>query len=85
MNGTDYTVSSLSKSNWSATGSPDWNNITSIDFITTGTNTYIIDGIRISDTDTTNPTYQLVSRGKLTSPISKTPGKLMDIEYYLDW
>jgi hypothetical protein len=84
-NGTAYTISSFTKSNWSATGSPDWSTITSIDFITTGTNVYIIDGIRVNHTDITNPMYQLVSHSALTTPIVKSLGSLMDIEYYLDY
>lgn len=84
VSGTSYTVSSLNKSAWTATGSPDWSNITSIEFQISGTCTVLMDGIRVSDADTVNPSYALVSRAVLTTPIIKNNGSLMEIEYYVE-
>jgi len=85
MSGTTYTTSSFAKSNWTATGSPSWSSITSIEFITTGTNTYIMDGLRISDTDTNNPSYALISRSVLTTPVPKVESSQMEVEYYVEY
>ena len=84
LDGTSYTVSSLLKSAWSATGSPDWSNITSIEFRITGTSTIMIDGIRINDEDTINPSYALVSHAVFATPVVKSDGSLMEIEYYVE-
>lgn len=48
-----------------------------------GTTVYL-DGLKINDEDSFDPTYGLISRAVLTSPISKVSGKQMDIEYRLD-
>lgn len=84
VSGTNYTVSSLAKSAWTATGTPDWSNITSIEFQVTGTCNILLDGIRISDMDTLNPSYALVSHAVMGTPIYKTSGSLMEIEYYVE-
>jgi hypothetical protein len=46
--------------------------------------TVYLDGLKINDEDSFDPTYGLISRAVLTSPISKVSGKQMDIEYRLD-
>lgn len=84
MTASDYTISSIQKQNWSATGSPSWDNITSIEFRTTGTNTYLLDGIRVCDTDTNNPSYALVSHAVLGTPQVKSDGSMMEVEYYVE-
>lgn len=81
-----YGVTSYAKSNWSAVGSPSWSNITSIEFTVTGTSlSMIIDGIRIEEVENANPDYVLVSRTILGSPIIKSSGSLLEVEYYLDY
>jgi len=47
-----------------------------------GTTAYM-DGLKINDEDSFDPTYGLISRSVLTSPITKVSGKQMDIEYKL--
>lgn len=83
-----YKTSTLTKANFTAVGTPDWSNITSIEFqiINSGGSTcdFYLDSIRMEDVDTANPDYALVSRSVLGSPITKISGTLMDIEYYLD-
>lgn len=83
-----YRTNTLTKANFSATGSPDWADITSIEFwignSSGSTCDFYLDSIRIEDVDTSNPDYGLVSRTVLSSPQTKILGTLMDIEYYLD-
>jgi hypothetical protein len=42
------------------------------------------DGIRINDEDTFDPSYGLISRSSLTTPLNKLAGRQVDIEYRLD-
>lgn len=81
-----YKINSLAKSNWTATGTPSWSDITSIGFDVTsaGTAGLAIDLIRFDDADNTNPDFVLVSRSLLSTPLAKASGSEMDIEYYLD-
>ena len=81
-----YAAVTFSKSLWTATGTPNWNNITSVEFIVTSTTTVslLIDGVRVQDEDFVDPDYALVSHSILGSPITKLAGSLMEIEYYLD-
>lgn len=48
-----------------------------------GTTSVLLDGLRINDTDTFDPIHGLISRAKLTTPITKSLGKQIDIEYQL--
>lgn len=50
---------------------------------TTSSTTVYLDGLKINDEDSFDPTYGLISRAVLASPISKVSGKQMDIEYRL--
>jgi hypothetical protein len=43
-----------------------------------------MDGIRINDEDTFDPSYGLVSRSALTTPLNKLAGRQVDVEYRLD-
>jgi hypothetical protein len=81
-----YAGVSFAKSLWTATGTPNWNNITSIEFIVTASASVslMIDGIRVQDEDYVDPDYALVSRSVLATPITKNAGSLMEIEYYCD-
>lgn len=45
--------------------------------------TVYLDGLKINDEDSFDPTYGLISRAVLATPISKISGKQMDIEYRL--
>lgn len=45
-----------------------------------GTTAYM-DGLKINDEDSFDPTYGLISRSVLTNPITKYSGSQMDIEY----
>ena len=42
------------------------------------------DGIRINDEDTFDPTFGMISRSILTTPITKLTGRQIDIEYRID-
>jgi hypothetical protein len=42
------------------------------------------DGIRINDEDTFDPTFGMISRSVLTTPITKLTGRQIDIEYRID-
>lgn len=79
-----YAIVSYPKSSWAATGSPSWDNITSMEFRVTGTVGLIVDGVRIEEIDTINPDYVMVSRALPTAPVVKSAGSIMEIEYYLD-
>jgi len=82
-----YQAIYVSKGSWTATGSPSWDNITSIEFqITpTGTVRLLLDGIRAQDEDYVDSDFALVSRSVLSAPITKQAGSLMEIEYYCDF
>lgn len=43
--------------------------------------TIYLDGLRINDQDTFDPTFGLISRSILSSPITKVAGRPLDIEY----
>lgn len=84
--GTGYQLQSIQKSAFTATGAPDWQAITSIRFIVTAgataANVYM-DALSIDD-KSTSPEYTMVSRTTLTTPILKTTGEIMDIEYVVN-
>lgn len=84
--GTGSKIQSLSLDNLfnNPTGSPDPSNITKIGVSTaaTGGSTVVyFDGIRINDEDTFDPTYGIISRSVLSSPITKSSGRPVDVEY----
>ena len=88
--GTGDRIQSISMSavfsNISATA-PDPTNITKIGIEVTagsgGATTVYFDGLRINDEDTFDPTYGLISRSILTTPLQKPSGRPVDIEYKL--
>lgn len=43
-----------------------------------------MDGLRINDEDSFDPTYGLISRKVLSSPLIKIPGRLVDVEYRME-
>ena len=73
-------------SNISATA-PDPTNITKIGIEVTassgGATTVYFDGLRINDEDTFDPSYGLISRSLLSTPLQKPSGRPVDIEYKL--
>jgi hypothetical protein len=65
---------------------PDPSSITKIGVATTasgGNTTVYFDAIRINDEDTFDPSYGLISRSVLSTPLIKKPGRPVDIEYKL--
>ena len=90
--GTGYKISSdilLSTLFAGATSpAPDNTNINQVGIIVTagsGGNTSVgLDGLRINDEDTFDPTFGLISRTALGSPINKVAGRQVDVEYRLD-
>jgi hypothetical protein len=88
--GTGDKIQSISMSsvfsNISSTA-PDPTNITKIGIEVTagsgGASTVYFDGLRINDEDTFDPSYGLISRSILTTPLQKTSGRPVDIEYKL--
>lgn len=81
-----YKANTLTKADFVATGVPSWSNITSIEFsvLAGSVANFYLDGIRIEDMDTPNPDYVLVSHSIPSTPLTKSYGSLMDLEYYLD-
>ena len=71
-------------SNITAT-SPDFSTITKIGLEVTagsgGATVVYFDGIRINDEDTFDPTYGMISRSVLGTPLVKPSGRAVDIEY----
>ncbi|AYB70902.1 minor tail protein [Streptomyces phage Yaboi] len=81
---TGYEVKSFGKMSTTATGTPDWENITKITVSATGTGNIVFDGIRAEDNDTISNDYALVARTVLSTPKSKTDDSEMDVEYALE-
>ncbi|QMP84195.1 minor tail protein [Streptomyces phage Coruscant] len=81
---TGYEVKSFGKTLFTATGTPDWANITSIVVGAAGTGNAVFDGIRVEDADTLSNDYALVARSVLVTPKTKTDDSEMDIEYALE-
>jgi len=95
----DISLTSLSTGNYikqismsdifgNTSGSPDATSIVSIGIEITrasaASNSIIyMDGLRINDEDTFDPTYGLVSRSILDTPVVKLSGRPIDIEYRL--
>lgn len=83
-----YNILTLNKGDFVATGTPDWSAITTMNVkVTAGATAgnLILDGIRIEDGDTLNPSYVLVSRSVLGSPLVKTDSSPMDVEYAIEF
>jgi len=65
---------------------PDPSSITKIGVEVTatgGSTTVYFDGIRINDEDTFDPSFGMLSRSVLSTPLIKKPGRPVDIEYKL--
>lgn len=81
---TGYEIKTMGKAAFTATGTPDWADITSITVSATGTGNAVFDGIRAEDADTISTDYALVARSVLVSPKVKSSDTEMDIEYALE-
>lgn len=81
---TGYEIKEIGKSLFTATGAPDWADITSITVSATGTGNAVFDGIRAEDADTISTDYALVARSVLSVPKVKSSDTEMDIEYALE-
>lgn len=72
----------------SGVNNPDATAISKIGIIATsgsgGAATVYLDGLRINDEDTFDPTYGMISRSTLTTELIKSAGRQVDIEYRLD-
>ncbi len=82
---TGYQVSTVAKSATTVTGNPSWSNITALEVEVVagagGAASIDFDGVRIEDTDTIDPSYLMVAREALVSPVTKTAGRVQDIEF----
>lgn len=81
-----WNVKELNLSNLSATGNPKKTDINSIGIIivpTSSQTSVTMDGLRINDEDTFDPTYGLISRS-IVDTIEKVSGRELLIEYKLD-
>ena len=74
-------------SNAYGSGLPDRESITKVcvgvKAKSSGSSTVLMDGLRINDEDSFRLDYGLISRSVLSSPITKSLGRQMDIEYRL--
>jgi hypothetical protein len=81
-------LSNLFNSAFTSAGTTDFANIMKIEVgakaKTSLSTTVLLDGLRINDDDRYNPQYGLISRSVLSSPIVKTLGVEMDIEYKIN-
>jgi len=81
-------LSNLFNSAFTSTGATDFANIMKIEVgakaKTSLSTTVLLDGLRLNDDDRYNPQYGLISRSVLSSPIVKTLGVEMDIEYKIN-
>jgi hypothetical protein len=81
-------LSSIFNSAFSSTGSTDFSKITTIEVgakaKSSGATNVLLDGLRLNDEDRYNSQYGLISRSVLSTPLVKTLGVEMDIEYKID-
>lgn len=79
-----FAIRNFNKSNFTATGTPSWSNILSLEVAVTagagGSTTVQFDGLTIIDKDAYD-NYAIVSRAVLGSPLTKLAGESMDVEY----
>ena len=86
--GPTYQIKSYPKSLWSSNtgGAPSWSDIKSVDFKITGAsgNTALLDGLRTTIYEIPSIEYSLVTRSSFSSPIIKSAGATLEVEYYID-
>lgn len=85
---TAFTLGNLYSSGTNSATSPDKTSINQIGIIVTasggGTTTVGMDGLRINDEDTFDPTFGLLSRSTFTSTLNKVAGRPVEVEYRVD-
>ena len=84
MMNNDYNISTFTKGDFVATGSPTWSNIISLELEiqATGSNGFIdLDGLRY---DSAGQNNLLLSRALSADPTMKPAGSTLDIEYILE-
>ena len=83
-----YKITPFYKSNFVATGIPNWASITSMAVQVTstsgGSGSIDFDGLRLEDMDTNSELFSLVSRAIPSVPVIKVAGMPLDFEYSLD-
>jgi hypothetical protein len=81
-------LSSIFNSAFSSTGATDFSKITTIEVgakaKVSGQTNVLLDGLRLNDENRYNSQYGLISRSVLSTPLVKTLGVEMDIEYKID-
>jgi hypothetical protein len=81
-------LSSLFNSTFTSAGATDFSKITVIEVgakaKASGATNVLLDGLRLNDEDRYNSQYGLISRSVLSTPLVKTLGVEMDIEYKID-
>lgn len=89
--GTGDKITSISMSDvfTNVVGSPDASSISMIGIELTRASsasaaTAYMDGLRINDEDTFDPNFGLISRAVLATPLTKTAGRSVDVEYKLN-
>lgn len=82
---TGYQISTVAKSAATVTGTPSWATIAAIEVEVVagagGSASIDFDGVRVEDTDTLDPSYVMVARELLVSPVTKVAGRVQDIEF----
>lgn len=85
--GIGYRIDTFTKGSAVATGSPSWENITSVQVATTatagGAASVAFDGLRIEDVDTISTEYVMVARELLSTPYVKQEGMTQEVEFAL--
>lgn len=82
-----FTLGDLYSSPTNSATSPDKTSINEIGIIVTasgGNTTVGMDGLRINDQDTFDPTFGLISRSVVSPMLDKVGGRPVDVEYRLD-
>lgn len=84
-----FKVATFNKTNFVATGTPSWANITQAGVsVTAGAGGQVqvdFEGLRVDDRDTFADSDILVSRAVLGTPVTKVAGLPLDVEYTLDF
>ncbi len=81
---TGYRIAEWTRSQFVATGTPSWEDISSLEFLVTagtgGAASVSLDALRINDVDS-YVDYGLVSRSVLTAAVEKFEGQELEVEY----
>jgi hypothetical protein len=82
-----YNYLEIEKGAFSKVGNPTWSDIIKIGLIisTPSQANVILDAISLFDSDYINPNYAMISKSVLSTPVLKTAGKSMDVEYFLEF